>query len=200
VKNLVFKKVFSLLTISAIVVLMVSALATDVQAAVTWQVTITASCGGYSSNTVFGVANDATNGYDPAYDALVGVPPGPGVSAVYSHLDDVYSTSIKAEAPSITWVLKVTPFIVSGEMELSWTSIPSGYSAYIKDSTGTTILADMTSISSYDYSSSASVQVTFQVNAFVIPEFPIGAIIALTACFVSYGAFKGLKRFSYPIA
>jgi hypothetical protein len=195
------KKVFSLLGISTILaLLMVSAFATRVQAAVTWQVTITASCGGYSSNTVFGVASDATNGYDPAYDVIVSAPPGPGVSAVYSYLDDVYSKSIKAEAPSIMWVLNVTPFVVSGDMHLSWTSIPSGYSAYIKDSTGTSILADMTSVSEYTYSATAGVLVAFQVNAFVIPEFPVGAILALAVCFASYGAFRRLKRISYPIA
>jgi hypothetical protein len=194
------KRIIPLIMISTIfAVLVVSAFATQAQAAITWQVTITASCSSYSSNTILGVASDATNGYDPAYDVIVGAPPGPGVSAVYSHLDDVYSTSIKPPASSMTWNLKVTPFVVSGDMQLSWTSIPAQYSAYIKDSTGTTILADMTVVSQYTYSSTASVQVWFQVN-FVIPEFPISAIIALAVCFVSYGAFKGLKRLSYPIA
>jgi len=179
---------------------MVSALTTQVQAAVTWQVTITASCQGYNSITVLGVASDATDGYDPppAYDVLVGVPPGPGVPAVYSHLDDAYSTSIKAEGPSKTWNLKVTPFVVTGDMQLSWTSIPPGYSAYIKDSTGTTVLADMNAVSQYTYSSAAGVQVWFQVS-FVIPEFPIAPMLALALCFASYGVFRGLKRVSRPI-
>lgn len=198
--NQIFKKVFSLLTISVILaILMASTFSTRVQATETWTVTITASCQGYNSNTIIGVASDATNGYDPAYDVIVGAPPGGGTSAVWSNLDSVYSKSIKAEAGSVTWNLNVEAFVISGNMHLSWTSIPSGYSAYIKDSTGTTVLADMTSVSSYDYSATHDVMVTFQVD-FVIPEFPISAIIALGACFVSYGAFKGLKRFSYRIA
>jgi hypothetical protein len=192
------KKIFSLLGISTILaLLMVSTFATKVQAAVTWQVTITASCQGYSSNTILGVASDATNGYDPAYDVFVLPPPLP--PAVYSHLDDLYSKSIKAEASSLTWNLKVTPLNITGDMQLSWTSIPPQYTAYVKDSTGTNILADMTAVSSYTYSAAQNVLVSFQVD-FVIPEFPIGAIIALAVCFMSFGASRGFKRLSYLIA
>lgn len=184
------KKILSLFTISTLLALIaVSAFAAQAQAAVSWQVTITASCQGYNSITILGVASDATNSYDPAYDVIVGAPPGAGVSAVYSHLDDVYSTSIKAEAPNLNWVLKVTPFVISGNMQLSWTTIPSGYSAYIKDSTNSTILADMSQVSQYTYSSSASLQIVFNVSL-VIPEYPFGIVMVLTGCFAAYGISK----------
>jgi hypothetical protein len=188
------QKILSLFVISTMLALLtVSAFAGQARAAVSWQVTLTASCQGYSSQTILGVASDATNGYDPAYDILVSPPPGPGVSAVYSHLDDAYSKSIKPEAPSMTWVLKVTPFVISGDMQLSWTSIPPQYSGYIKDSTGTTTLADMSAVSQYTYSANADILVVFQVNL-VIPEYPLGILLVLTGCFAAYGIRKLPKR------
>jgi hypothetical protein len=192
-----FMAIFSLLAVLAI-----STFAAQAHAAVSWQVTITATCGIYSSQTTLGVASDATDGFDEAYDDPV--PPNPQIGVV----SEFYypsnpstpvdlrrlSTSIIPQSPSMTWTLRVTPINIDGDMVLTWTTLPSGYSAYIKNSAGTTILADMTQVTQYTYSSEEGLRITFQVNL-VIPEYPLGIMLALTACFASYGILKTRK---YP--
>jgi hypothetical protein len=100
----------------------------------------------------------------------------------------------------MNWTLRITPYGLDGTITLNWTSIPAQYEAYVMDSTGTTILANMNQLTEYSYSATDSVMAVFRVSFFVIPEFPIGPMLALAVCFASYGAFRRLKRISYPIA
>jgi hypothetical protein len=152
-----------------------------------------------------GVANDATNGFDVAYDAAAPPAPADGIISYFAYpLDPTpalrkLSTSIIPPSGNMNWTLKVQTVGETGTLVLNWTAIPGGYSAKIWDSTNTTILADMTQTTQYSTTADADVTITFTVN-FVIPEFPIAPIIALVVFFASYGAFKGLKRLSYPIA
>jgi hypothetical protein len=172
-------------------------------------VSLTASLGGYDSTTVLGVASDATDGFDIAYDALAPIAPPTGVLSYFYYPSNPstpvdyrkLSTSIIPPADSMNWTLRITPYGLDGTMVLTWTSIPAQIDqAYIMDSTGTTILADMKLVSQYSYAASDSILAVFRVSVFVIPEFPIGAIAAVVACFASYGAFKGLKRVSFQTA
>jgi hypothetical protein len=199
------KRVISLATVTLILtVIVISAFAGQARAAVPdWQVTITATCQGFSSNAILGVASDATDGFDTAYDALV--PPNPQVGVVSEFFypsnpstpvdQRRLSTSIIPESPSMTWTLRVTPIATNdpSPMVLTWTTLPSGYSAYIKDSSGATILADMTQVTQYQYSASEGIRITMQVNL-VVPEYPIGIMIAMGACFAGYAVFKKRKH------
>ena len=198
-KILSFIAIFTLLAVLAI-----STFATQAQAAVSWQVTITASCQGYSSETILGVASDATDGFDtsPAYDALLPPdPPPPSVVSSFYYPSNPagqrsLTTSIIPESPSMTWTLRVVPHELTGDMQLSWTDIPSGYSGYIKDSTGAITYADMSVVSQYTYSATEEMLVVFQVNL-VIPEYPLGIMLALTVCFASYGILK-IRKYPKP--
>jgi hypothetical protein len=81
-------------------------------------------------------------------------------------------------------------------MVLSWTSIPAQYDASLKNSAGTTVLADMTAVSQYSYSATDGSVQTFTVvltQSLVVPEYPIGIAITLAACFAGFVAFKKIK-------
>jgi hypothetical protein len=194
------KKSISLLIISTLlIVLLASSLASQVKAAGGWRVTITASLSGYTSTTILGVETDATDGFDTDYDQAYppGEPPTGVVSYFYYPSNPSYlqklSTSVIPESSSMTWTLRVKANGVTGTMTLSWTAIPPQYSGYIKDSTGTTTLADMNAVSQYQYEADADIIIVFQVNL-VIPEYPHGILLALTLCFASYGILKIRKH------
>jgi hypothetical protein len=196
------KKGISLLMISTLlVVLLASSLAGQVKAASGWRVTITASLASYTSDTVLGVETDATDGFDTAYDQLVSPAPMTGVYSYFYYPSNPsspvdlrkLSTSVIPESPSMTWTLRVQPIGLDGTMTLSWTTIPPQYNGYIKDSTGTTTLADMNAVSQYQYEADADIIIVFQVNL-VIPEYPHGILLALTLCFASYGILKIRKH------
>jgi len=201
------KKTLPLVMFSILfLVVMASPFVARVYAAPTWTVTLVAKLGAYTGTTILGVANDATEGFDIAYDAYAPLAPPTGVWSYFWHPSNPsgppdarrLSTSIIPPAPNMNWTLRVTPYGLDGTMVLNWTTIPAQYSAYIMDSTGTTTLADMTQVSEYSYSASDSVMVAYRVN-FVIPEFPIAPMLALALCFASYGVFRSLKRVSRPI-
>lgn len=193
------KKNITLLIISSLLIAgLAIPIVSQVKADGGWRVTITASIDTYTSVTVLGVETDATDGFDTAYDKAVTLPPPEGIYSFFyypsnspSYLQKL-STSVIPESPSMTWTLHVEPVGLSGTVTLSWTDIPSQYSGYIKDSDGTTTLADMTSVSQYQYSAAADVTIVFQVNL-VVPEYPLGIILALTVCFASYGILKVRK-------
>jgi hypothetical protein len=204
------RRIASTVIVSAILFALVSSfLAVRVNASTTWTVNLQASLGVYSSTTVLGVASDATDGFDTTYDAIAPIAPPTGVYSYFYYPSNPstpvdyrkLSTSIIPPSDSMNWTLRIQPFGLDGTMKLNWTAIPAQIDqAYIMDSTGTTILANMKLVTEYSYAASDSMMVVFRVSFFVIPEFPIGAIVAVVACFVSYGAFKSLKRISYPIA
>lgn len=190
------------LALASIVLLVILALplTARVHAATDWIVTLTARLGTYKSVTVLGVANDATNSFDTAYDRVA--PPYP-LKGVYSYFwyptnpsspADLraLSTSIIPSSTNMNWNLSLMAVGLDGSMLLNWTRIPPQYNAYIMDSAGT-VLADMTETSEYSYSASMNVTITFKIN-FVIPDLPIGPVLALAVCFASYGVYKTIRR------
>ena len=167
------KKSLSLLAILALLaVLTLSTFAAQTRAAVSWQVTITASLSDYSSTTILGVASNATDGFDTAYDTITPPEPVIGVTSYFYYPGNPsapadqrkLSTSIIPESPNMTWTLRVVTKGLTGSMQLSWTSIPSQYSGYLKDSSETTVLAEMDAASQYTYSAQEDILLVFQVN------------------------------------
>lgn len=204
------RRIVSIVLVSAILfVLMASLFAARVYASPTWTVTLVARLGPYTSTTILGVADDATNGFETTYDAIAPPAPPEGVFSYFWYpsnptFEQKLSTSIIPPSSDMTWTLRVLPSAINSTqygdtMVLNWTALPPQYSGYIKNSGGTTILADMSLFTEYSYSAENDILVTFRVNL-VIPELPIGSVLALAVCFASYGAFRGLKRISYQIA
>jgi uncharacterized repeat protein (TIGR02543 family) len=74
------------------------------------------------------------------------------------------STSIIPPSDNMNWTLIVEPIGLSDPITLNWTSLPSAYSGYIRNSTDNSVLADMSQVSQYSFSAADSVEITFTVN------------------------------------
>jgi hypothetical protein len=187
-----------------LLVMLASPFAARVHAAnATWAVKLVASNGTYSSTTVLGVADDATEGFDPTYDSLTPPQPTTGVYSYFWYPNNPHnsvdyrklSTSIIPPSANMNWNLSVEPIGISDPITLSWNSTPSGYKAYIINFSDNSVLADMTNTlgNQYSFHAADSVIITFTVNI-AVPELPTGPILVLAACFTSYEVFRFTKR------
>jgi len=217
------RRIASIVIVSAILfVLMASPFAARVYAATVWTMTITATAGfdvahngtlvPLMSNNILGVANDATYLFDTAYDALPPPPPNQGFDTYFYYASNPSGNkslwnSIIPPSNDMNWTYRLTPkdsYDPSRTMTvtLNWTDPPAGYNTYLQ-TTGGANLTSMTPGGSYSFSADEGVLSQFLIRvqvALPIPEFPIGPILVLLVCFASYGAFRSLKRISYPTA
>ena len=136
-----------------------------------WSVDLFASSDEYYDLSTFGVAVDATEGFDAAYDSVD--PPSPpfGLVSYFYYSDNPsqlqkLSTSILSYAPTMTWDYRVVSVGVSGSVSISWSSdevadIPSekGVHLVCPDSS----IIDMRSTTSYSFTAEADVSYVFQV-------------------------------------
>jgi hypothetical protein len=134
-----------------------------------WNVPVTATCIGYSDLSDFGMMSDATAGFDTAYDA-VDPPCAPmGVCSWFDYpanptLFRKLSVSKHLEAPSSTWVLKVLPVSVDGELCLNWdtSELPDDCTASLTDPAG--VVVDMEAVSEHCIVVQADTTYTFTIE------------------------------------
>jgi len=185
------KEILSIVMISVcLFAIIVSPLATSVYASTpAWTVTLSASVGAYKSQpTILGVADNATDGFDTEYDAVLPPPPPTGVESYFWYPTNPsspvdlrkLSTSIIPPSGNMNWTYKVHTIGVNGTVLIKWTNIPPQYNAYMIDSNGT-ILADMTTLTQYSYTQDMDVTITFTMN--FVPEFPTGLLLIIVALF-----------------
>jgi hypothetical protein len=210
------KKAQTIIILSVILtIFLVTSSIEQASAASDWGVKITATLTytpPYSADCTFGVKTGATNSFDSTLGDLVAAPsPTEGVGAWFAYPSDpvnLYrklSTSFIPESGPLSWSYKVQTVGVEGIMTISWSTsdiatLPSGFNIYLKDSTGTTTLADMKAVTSYSYTASSDSTTTFTiilVPTEVVPEYPIAvaaSVIALIACFAAFGITKIVRH------
>jgi len=178
-----------------------------------WSVRITAKIGTstvYSDLSRFGVNTSATAGFDTAFDAVESPPPQTGVFGYFYYpsnpTDPVdlteLSTSIIGPSDVWNWTYVAGTVKTSGTMTINWTAsdmstIPSGYDAYLQDSTGTTTLADMGAVTEYSFAASKDTTYTYLiavVPTLVIPVIPMGALAAAASMMLVLVLYDRIRR------
>jgi hypothetical protein len=173
-----------------------------------WSVTLTAATGIYTNNlTVFGSSPLATPNWNIAYDTTALPNPPTGINSWFLFpsnpaADTLLYTSIMPTSSGATWDYQLqTSGGVSGTTTISWSTtsvVPSGFTVYLMDTTGTTILANMRTTTQYQFTAAAGQLYDFKVviaPASQLPEYPIGALAAISA---GIAALLVYKRKSLP--
>jgi len=142
----------------------------------TWDVILTASVDVYNDVSEFGVRDDATDGFDTAYDALEPPePPGSGVISYFWYPDNPTSpvdmrrlSTSKIPPPSPwSWTYVVRAKAVSGTMMISWSAedidaIPGNYEVYLYCPDAT--ITDMRDQVEYSFLAESEVEYTFMIQ------------------------------------
>jgi hypothetical protein len=203
---MVMKKHRAILFFSIFILAIIPFIST-VQAAVPppdWTIQLTSTINSYSSSAVFGVSSNAINGWDPNYD---GAQPSSitGVSC-YFYVSTNSPSFLRSLSTSIissgdTWIFRVQSVDQDGTMTITWsdlTSLASGFNIFLEDSTGKQLVNLRTS-TNYQFSADSGTTYSFKIQivpAFPLPEYPLGAALALGACFAAFTVYK--KRGSLP--
>jgi len=136
-----------------------------------WSVDLFASSDEYYDLSTFGVAVDATSGFDAAYDSVDPPSPPNGLASYFYYPDNPsllqkLSTSIISSAPTMSWDYRVFSVDVSGSVSISWSSdeistIPSEKGVYLICPDD--LVVDMRSTTSYSFGAEADSTYLFEV-------------------------------------
>lgn len=136
-----------------------------------WTSTLTASIGGKSSATVFGVNSAASTAFDAAFDQVLEVAPPRGteyLESCFYHQSEPsivrYLTHSVVDPAEFSWVYQVESYELAGTIALSWIqpSLPSGYTLVLKDSAGS-VFGDMSDVSTYNFTAQQNTLYTFKI-------------------------------------
>jgi hypothetical protein len=202
------KKFTSLVLISFFTVGLLSAISV-VQAvpAPDWTVQLTATINTFSTNCVFGVSSSAINGWDQNFDAPIPPSNPAGVSSwFYVSTNPSSPVNLQKLSTSIissgdVWLYKIKSIDQVGTVIITWSGtsdIPAGFNIYLQDSSGNT-LANLRTNTQYQFSAESDTTYNFKIQivpAFPLPEYPLGACLAIGACFAAFVLYK--KRGSLP--
>ena len=153
-----------------------------------WNVVLTATKEGYRDDSEFGVRNDATEGFDTAYDALDPPDPPTGVVSYFWYPDNpttpvnLQKLSKSKIAPSqyMNWTYEVKPVNIDGLLLVNWTtediaSIPSEYSVHLLNS-AEQVVADMREVTEYSFTAESGITYTFTIKVRAIRELVIDVV------------------------
>jgi len=140
-----------------------------------WDVVLTASKEGYNDVSEFGVRSDATDDFDPAYDAIDPPPPVSGVVSYFWYPDNTppppidyrkLSTSKIPPSSLMTWTYNVTAIGIDGTMYITWSAseiatIPSEYGVHLHTPQGPII--NMRTVTEYSFTAAEGTTYTFTI-------------------------------------